>query len=94
MGRSYSSVRQELNSVAERWARTARHPGGDVQVPGARLAGWAKQHSSEAFFGCNGPAEAALFSVLIEVQRLRDRHASSGEEAGAGITGGDGDLDP
>jgi hypothetical protein len=94
MGRSFSSVRQELKAVAERWERTARHPKGDVPASGERLAGWAKQHSSEAFFGCNGPAEAALFSVLIEVQRLRDRHASAGTEAETGITGGDDDLDP
>jgi len=94
MGRSFSSVRQDLNSVAERWARMARLREGYVQASGERLAGWAKQHSSEAFFGCNGPAEAALFSVLIEVQRLRDRHASAGTEAETGITGGDDDLDP
>jgi hypothetical protein len=48
------------------------------------------QHSSEAFFGCNGPAEAALFSVLVEVQRQRDRPGA----AGSVEAGGTCDVDP
>ena len=90
MGRSFSSVRQELKSVAERWERTARHTEGTAHSAGERLAGMVKQHSSEAFFGCNSPAEAALFSVLVEVQRRRDRHDAAGEE----VARGDDDVDP
>jgi hypothetical protein len=88
MGRNFSSVRQDLNSVAERWERTARHLEGEPRAAGERLAGWAKQHSSEAFFGCNGPAEAVFFSVLVEVQRGRVR------ASGKGVAGDDGDVDP
>jgi hypothetical protein len=92
MGRSFASVRQDLNSVAERWARTARHHERDSRATGEVLAGWAKQHSSEAFFGCNGPAEAALFSVLIEVHRQRSGGTGTGEMS-RDTVGGDGDLD-
>jgi hypothetical protein len=90
MGRSFASVRQELNGVAERWERTARHRNRAARAAGKRLAGWVKEHSSEAFFGCSGPAEAALFSVLVEVQRQRDRPDTGGNV----VAGGDGDVDP
>jgi hypothetical protein len=76
--------------VAERWERTARRHGGDAKATGEELAGWAKQHASEAFFGCNGPAEAALFSVLVEMHRQRD----PGGTGAGGQAGGEGDLDP
>ena len=62
----------------------------ESRAAGELLAGWVKQHSSEAFFGCNGPAEAALFSVLVEVQRQQDR---PGAVEGC-VAGGDGDVDP
>ena len=90
MGRSFASVRQELKRVAERWEMTARHREGVSRAAGERLAGWVKQHSSEAFFGCSGPAEAALFSVLVEVQRQQDRPGTGGNV----VAGGDGDVDP
>jgi hypothetical protein len=90
MGRSFSSVRQELKSVAKRWERTARHTEGTSHSAGERLAGMVKQHSSETFFGCNGPAEAALFSVLVEMHRWQDKDEASGEW----VAGGDGDVDP
>jgi hypothetical protein len=95
MGRSFASVRLELNGVAERWARTAQHLTEDHRAPGKMLAGWAKYHSSEAFFGCNGPVEAVLFSVLVEMHRQQNqRRDTAGEDTGAGITGGDGNVDP
>jgi hypothetical protein len=90
MGRSFSSVRQELRRVAKRWERTARYTDGTTRAAGERLAGMVMQHSSEAFFGCNGPAEAALFSVLVEVQRQRDRPGA----AGSVEAGGTCDVDP
>jgi len=93
MGRSFASVRQDLNSVAERWARAARHRGVTGRATGEVLAGWAKQHSSEAFFGCNGPAEAALFSVLVEVHRQRSGGTGTGEMS-RDTTRGEDDLDP
>jgi|WetSurMetagenome_2_1015567.scaffolds.fasta_scaffold924299_2 hypothetical protein len=86
MGRSFASVRQELKSVAERWARAARGGYGCRTRAGTRLAGWAKEHASEAFFGCDGPAEAALFSALVELRREQEPHAGGG--------GGDDPVDP
>jgi hypothetical protein len=32
-----------------------------------RLVEFAKQHSSEAFVGCDDPLEAAIFSVFVEL---------------------------
>jgi hypothetical protein len=95
MGRSFTSVRQDLRTVAERWERTAQHSEEDTRIPGEMLAGWVKHHSSEAFFGCNGPAEAALFSVLVELHRQRSRQCNApGGDKGAGKAGGDDDVDP
>jgi hypothetical protein len=90
MGRSFSSVRQELKRVAERWERTSQHMEEDARAAGKQLTGWACRHASEAFFGCNGPAEAVLFSVLVEVQRRREQAGTTGE----GMAVRDGDVDP
>jgi hypothetical protein len=81
MGRSFESVRQELNRVAERWERA-----GSRTRAGKRLAGWAKEHASEAFFGCDDPVEAALFSALVELRREQG--------TGTGRSGGDDGVDP
>ena len=90
MGRSFASVRQALRHVKERWERTARQRCGKSRAAGEQLAGWATKHSSAAFFGCNGPTEAALFSVLVEMYRLQDlRSAPQGE-----TPPGDRDVDP
>ena len=76
------SVRQELNRVAERWSRAARGSMVGGTRPGERLAGWANRHASEAFFGCDGPSEAAIFSALVELQRMQDTEESGGDDAG------------
>jgi hypothetical protein len=86
MGRSFSSVRQELKGVAERWERAARGSPAYRTRAGTRIAGWSAKHASEAFFGCDDPVEAALFSALVELQR----------EQGSGAAGGGSDdaVDP
>jgi hypothetical protein len=37
-----------------------------------QLADMGKNHSSEAFFGCDGPLESVIFSALLEVQKMQD----------------------
>ena len=69
MGRSFVSVRLGVRSVAERWARVTKKLGRDDREPGADLTGLAKNHSSEAFFGCDNPLEAMIFSALLEIHR-------------------------
>jgi hypothetical protein len=69
MGRSFVSVRLGVRSIAERWARVAKKLGREDQKPAAELTGLAKNHSSAAFFGCDNPLEAMIFSALLEIRR-------------------------
>ena len=66
-GRSFASVRQGVKSTADRWARSSRALKKDDQPYGERLVELAKRHASEAFYGCDDPLEAAVFSVLVEL---------------------------
>lgn len=72
MGRTFLSVRIGVRSLAERWARAAKHQSRDDRGPAAELARLAKTHSSAAFFGCDDPLEAALFSAFLELHRKLD----------------------
>jgi len=69
MGRSFLSVRLGVRSLAERWERVSKKLDRDSREPAARLTGLAKNHSSEAFFGCDNPLEAMVFSALLEIRR-------------------------
>jgi hypothetical protein len=80
MGRSFTSVRPGVRDLAGTWEKTARKLDRDDREPGRKLAGFAKTHSSEAFFGCDNPLEAALFSSLLEISKNH--------------TEGDGNVDP
>jgi hypothetical protein len=64
MGRSFLSVRQGVNSIADRWERAA----GKYKC-GRRVAQVAKRYSSEGFVGCNDPMESVLFSIGVEMQK-------------------------
>jgi len=66
MGRSVSSIRQEANGIADRWARAAQAVD-DEEQNGRRLGCCAKYHASDAFYGCDEPLEAAVFSALVEL---------------------------
>jgi hypothetical protein len=68
MGRSFTSVRLGVRSVTKRWERTARKLCRDSREPGEKLTVMAKTRSSEAFFGCDTPLEAAIFSALLGIQ--------------------------
>ncbi len=64
MGRSFQSVRQGVNGIADRWERAAKRYRCKKNV--ARIA---KQYSSEGFMGCNDPLESVLFSLCVEMQK-------------------------
>ena len=72
MGRSIESVRQGVNTTTGRWARSARRLEGKRQTCGESLAALARSHSSEAFFVCDSPLEAAVFSGFVEILKHRD----------------------
>jgi hypothetical protein len=59
----FKSVRQGVNQIADRWARTSRSLRKEDQKYGEKLVKLAKMHSSEAF-GCDNPLEAAILSFL------------------------------
>lgn len=72
MGRSFESIRQGMKSTAEHWARSSRALKKEDRPYGEKLVELAKRHSSEAFYGCDDPLEAAVFSVLIEVLKRQE----------------------
>jgi hypothetical protein len=74
MGRTFPSVRQGVNSTADRWARSARALKKEDQKYGERLVELAKTHSSEAFVSCDDPLEAVVFSALVEILKCQDLH--------------------
>jgi hypothetical protein len=67
MGRSFLSVRQGINILAERWARVSRTLPRDDKAYGREIANLAKTHASEAFMGCDFPLEGAVFSAMVEM---------------------------
>ena len=75
MGRSFDRVRQGVKGPIDRWARAARALRKEDQPYGERLVTLAKKHSSEAFYGCDDPLEAVVFSVLVEMSRQQDGEA-------------------
>ena len=75
MGRSFESVRQGIKGPIDRWARVARALRKEDQQYGERLVTLAKKHSSEAFYGCDDPLEAVVFSVLVEMLKQQDEQA-------------------
>jgi hypothetical protein len=77
MGRSFESVRQGVKRIADRWARSSRALKKEDQQYGEKLVELAKKHSSEAFFGCDDPLEAAVFSVLVEMIKRQDEIESA-----------------
>ena len=73
MGRSFASIRQGVKSTADRWARSARALKKDDQPYGEKLVALATMHASEAFYGCDDPLEAAVFSVLVEMLKKQEQ---------------------
>jgi hypothetical protein len=69
MGRSFTSVRLGVKGPLERWARAARALRKEDRPYGECVAALARLHSSEAFYGCDEPLEAAIFSGLMGILR-------------------------
>jgi hypothetical protein len=80
MGRSFESVRQGVKGTTDHWARSARALRKEDQPYGEKLVTLAKKHSSEAFYGCDDPLEAAVFSVLIEMLKQQEEGAPGDQE--------------
>ena len=85
MGRSFESVRHGVKGPVDRWAGAARALIKEDKPYGERLVTLAKLHSSEAFYGCDDPLEAVVFSVLVEMlkqqeKQARDRERKESEE--------------
>jgi len=38
-----------------------------------QLADMGKNHSSEAFFGCDNPLESVIFSTVLEIRKMQER---------------------
>lgn len=81
MGRSFVSIRQGVKGMTERWTRSPRACRQEDQGHVEHIATSARKHSSEAFYGCNDPLEAAIFSALVEIARQRAERSCEGEEA-------------
>jgi hypothetical protein len=73
MGRSLESVRMGVQEVSFRGARAGRAMKKDDQKYAKELSQMARKHSSEAFYALDDPLEAAVFSVLVELLKERDR---------------------
>ena len=85
MGRSFESVRQGVKGPIDHWARAARALRKDDKPYGERLVALAKKHSSEAFYGCDDPLEAVIFSVLVEMlKQQEERHAKDTQKETGG----------
>jgi hypothetical protein len=76
-GRSFLSVRRYAQGITDRWGRASRLFLQQKQQCGSRLADMGKDHSSEAFFGCDDPLEAVLFSALLEIHKMQDGNADN-----------------
>lgn len=72
-------MRQGVNEIASRWARSARASTKEKSPAGEKLAALAKHHSSEAFYACEDPLEAALFSAFVGIARHREERRSGKE---------------
>ena len=72
MGRTFPSIRQGVNSTADRWARSARWLKREDKKYGEELAKMAKMYSSETFDACNDPLEAVVFSALVRILKRQD----------------------
>lgn len=66
-------MRMGVAAVAERWLRARRAMRKEDQAYAEELAVMAKRHTSEGFYAFDDPLEAALFSVLVELLKERDR---------------------
>ena len=72
MGRSFISIRQGINEIADRWSQSARWLKKPDQKYGDLLVHYTKSHSSEAFDACLDPLEGAVFSALVGIIKKQE----------------------
>ena len=73
MGRTFGSVRQGVKETAERWERAIRAFRKEDQASARKVVEMAKKHESESLYGFDDPAEAAVFSVLVEIVKEQQK---------------------
>ena len=73
MGRSFESIRQGVQRIADHWSRSSRALRKEDQRYGEEIVKLVKMHSSEAFIACDDPLEAAVFSTLVETLKRQDK---------------------
>ena len=64
-------MRQGVKDVSARWLKASRALKKEDQIYGQMVAEMAKKHSCEAFYALDDPLEAAVFSVLVEMLKVR-----------------------
>jgi len=72
MGRSFTSVRQGVKEITDRWERASHGLREEDRVAAAQVVAMAKKHASEEFYLFDDPLEAAVFSALIELLAQND----------------------
>ena len=75
MGRSFDSIRMQVKDAAYRWEKEGRSLREEERPAAASIARMAAIHNNEAFCCFEDPAEALLFSVLVEMLAREDGHA-------------------
>ncbi len=73
MGRTFGSIRMAVKDVSARWMKASKALKKEDQIYGQLVAEMAKKHSSEAFYALDDPLEAAIFSVLVEMMKEKDK---------------------
>lgn len=75
-GRSFESVRMGVKEVSAKWLRASKALEKEDQIYGQKVAEMAKKHSSEAFYALDDPLEVAVFSVLLEMFKKKEKVAN------------------
>ena len=69
---------QTIEKVADRWIHAQRALKAGDQVYAGRLSSMIRAHSHDRLCGIRDPLEAALFALLIELVKERDRKQETG----------------
>lgn len=85
MGRTMPSVRMEVKKIVERWISVKRALKKEDQKAAQELAEMAKKHSSETFYLFDDPLEAAVFSILLEMQKKIEEKEKEGIKDDTGL---------
>ena len=65
--------------MMDRWDRARRRLRSGDRAYAGHLVASAGKHSSEAFYGCDDPLEAAIFSALVEIAGYQAGLSRDGE---------------